>query len=102
MHIGGRVRLTEEGRLCVAERPELLAGSAQMLPWGIGKLVGSGIADLRTAWDMASVRPARFIGTSGSGGLKPGAAADLVLFDIHGRDISILRTVKDGKTVYAV
>lgn len=100
MHIGGRVRLTEEGRLCVADQPKLLAGSAQMLTWGIGKLVASGLTDLKNAWDMASLRPAQFVGIPHVVELAAGAVADLVLFDIRGKDVSVRQTIKGGKSVY--
>lgn len=100
MHIGGRVLLTEEGRLCVAEQPQLLAGSAQMLTWGIGKLVSSGLADLGSAWDMASLRPGRFAGKTYAGELEAGGTADLVLFDVQGKDIIIRQTIKGGQTVF--
>ena len=100
MHIGGRVRLTEEGRLCMADQPELLAGSAQMLPWGISKLAGSGLADLPTAWEMASLRPARLLGAPVESGLSAGAPADLVLFDYHGGRVTIRQTIKQGTIVY--
>lgn len=100
MHIGGRVQLTEEGRLCVAEQPELLAGSAQMLTWGIGKLVSSGLTDLKNAWDMASIRPARFVDSPHAGELAAGAAADLVLFDMRGKDLTVRQTIKGGQSVF--
>lgn len=100
MHIGGSVVLTNEGRLCVADRPELLAGSAQMLTWGIGKLIHSGLTDLRLAWDMASHRPARCVGSSLFGELGVGKAADLVLFDVQGNNVIIRQTIKSGQVVF--
>lgn len=100
MHIGGRVLLTNEGRLCVAEQPELLAGSAQMLTWGIGKLIDSGLTDLRQAWEMASLRPARFTRCSDLGEINVGKAADLVLFDVRGRNVIVRQTIKSGKVVF--
>ncbi|TYP79399.1 N-acetylglucosamine-6-phosphate deacetylase [Paenibacillus methanolicus] len=79
-HIGGQVVLTAEGRLHLANEPGLLAGSAQMLKAGIEHLVESGLSDSATAWDMASVQPAAYMGLTAGEGLAPGAPADLISF----------------------
>ncbi len=99
-HIGGNVVLTPEGRLHVAGHPELLAGSAQGLARGIAHLAGSGLADLATAWEMASLRPAGFMGWPERKGLSPGAPADLVQFRWDGERIDVLRTYKRGEVVF--
>jgi N-acetylglucosamine-6-phosphate deacetylase len=57
LHIGGKVVMTPEGKLHLAENLKILAGSAQMLRWGIGHLAKRGLCSLATAWDMSSVRP---------------------------------------------
>jgi N-acetylglucosamine-6-phosphate deacetylase len=57
LHIGGKVVMTPEGKLHLAENPNILAGSAQMLSWGISHLARRGLCPLATAWDMSSVRP---------------------------------------------
>jgi N-acetylglucosamine-6-phosphate deacetylase len=99
-HIGGKVVLTPEGRLHTAGNPKILAGSAQMLPWNIKHLLQRGLADLPLAWEMASVRPARFMGLEAAAGLAAGAPADVVLFDRQDGGIRILRTYKEGIPVY--
>ncbi|ULL18282.1 N-acetylglucosamine-6-phosphate deacetylase [Paenibacillus sp. H1-7] len=99
-HIGGRVVLTPEGRLHMADTPGLLAGSVQMLPWGISHLVKSGLAPLEDAWDMASVRPSAFMGLPSQHGLAAGAPADLVLFELKDQNVTVVQTYKQGSRVY--
>lgn len=99
-HIGGRVVLTPEGRLHLADNPKLLAGSVQLLPWGIHHLVVKGLATLIEAWEMASIRPSSLMGLSTQEGLTPGAPADLVWFERKGQELSVLQTMKRGKRVY--
>lgn len=99
-HIGGQVVLTKEGRLHLAHEPGLLAGSAQLLKAGIEHLVSAGLTDLSTAWDMASVRPAAYMGLAAGEGLAPGAPADLIAFsrDRHNR-LSLHNIYKRGQLV---
>src|SRR5690606_38643444 len=77
-HIGGRVVLTEEGRLHVKEHPGLLAGSAQLLKAGIVNLVQAGLTTRADAWQRASIYPAAFMGLAEGRGLAAGAPEDLV------------------------
>lgn len=99
-HVGGQVVLTETGRLSLAGNPNILAGSAQMLLWGIEHVLRSGLADLRNAWEMSSVRPARFMKLPAGEGLAAGAPADIVLFEREKDHIRLLETYKDGELVY--
>ncbi|GAA3408511.1 N-acetylglucosamine-6-phosphate deacetylase [Paenibacillus hodogayensis] len=99
-HVGGKVVLTEEGRLSLASNPKILAGSAQMLLWGIEHVVRTGLAGLADAWEMSSVRPAGFMKLDAGSGLTAGAPADIVLFDRQGDRIRPLQTYKDGELVY--
>jgi N-acetylglucosamine-6-phosphate deacetylase len=96
--IGDRVVLTEEGRLHLAADPRLLAGSAQPLIAGISHLVSSGLATLRDAWTMASVRPAAFLELPDRE-LTPGNPADLVTFDLIDGTVRIRQVIKAGETV---
>ena len=101
-HIGGEVTLTPEGRLHLAGEPGILAGSAQSLRHGVGRLARSGLAGLREAWEMASTRPAAAMTLPARAGIKAGAPADLVLFEhADGGPIRILETWKAGRRVYA-
>ncbi|TJY44132.1 N-acetylglucosamine-6-phosphate deacetylase [Cohnella pontilimi] len=98
--IGGKVVFTPEGRLHVAEHPKLLAGSAQMLPWGINHLVNAGLCSLSEAWNLASITPARFLGVADPTGLTEGANADVVIMKQDSDNLCIKETYKDGKLVY--
>jgi N-acetylglucosamine-6-phosphate deacetylase len=99
--VGGRVVLTREGRLHLAENEKLLAGSVQMLVHGIEHLERNGLATLAEAWEMASVRPANFMKLSTAAGLTPGAPADLVLFHRWQERIELAVTYKAGQLVHA-
>jgi N-acetylglucosamine-6-phosphate deacetylase len=94
--VGGRVVVTPEGRLHLADEPRLLAGSAQMLLDGIRHLTKTGLASFAQAWDMASVIPARFMNLPSAAGLTPGAPADFVLLDPH--SLTVRATVKSGQS----
>ncbi|GAC1399634.1 MAG: hypothetical protein NVSMB65_17650 [Chloroflexota bacterium] len=97
MHDGTEVVLAPSGRLHLAANPALLAGSAQMLPWGIAHLARSGLCDLGEAWLLASLRPATCLGLPTAAGLAPGAPADLVLAGWDGRVLAIDRVYKAGR-----
>lgn len=97
--VGGKVRLTEDGKLVLAGDERLLAGSVRLLPFGIAHLVRSGLASLADAWSMASERPARLLGMDP--GLRPGGAADLVLFDWDGTAIRPRSVYVRGHEVFA-
>ncbi|GIP43015.1 N-acetylglucosamine-6-phosphate deacetylase [Paenibacillus sp. J45TS6] len=95
--VGGKVVLTPEGRLHLAESPELLAGSAQLLTRGIEHLTRSGICRLERAWDIASVIPSSMMGLSSARGIEVGAPADVLLASWDGEQFKVLRTYKAGK-----
>ncbi|MFD2671395.1 N-acetylglucosamine-6-phosphate deacetylase [Marinicrinis sediminis] len=99
-HVGGEVVLTACGRLHLAENPDLLAGSAQMLKWGIEHVTSKGLTTLDEAWDMASLHPARVMKLPGMHGLAAGAAADAVWFVREETGIHIVQTMKSGQIVY--
>ncbi|MRN54784.1 N-acetylglucosamine-6-phosphate deacetylase [Paenibacillus monticola] len=95
--IGGNVVLTTEGRLHMADNPDLLAGSAQMLPYGVEHLVRNNLCGLAEAWAMASTRPASFMKLPEAHGLQVGAPGDLVVFDWHQEQLVIHQVYKDGQ-----
>lgn len=97
--VGGRVVLRADGKLHLAGNPDILAGSAQLLPWGIAHLTRTGLATLADAWDMASARPARFMGLPAGEGLSVGAPADIATFQWDGAALHIERVIKDGVMV---
>ena len=49
------------------------------------------------AWEMASARPAAFLGLEQGAGLSPGAPADLVLFNRESGDVRINEVFKAGQ-----
>lgn len=98
-HIGGEVVLTEEGRLHLAADPRILAGSARMLRAGIEHLVRTGLCPLGQAWELASARPARFMGLQDLGVTEAGAVADLVTFDHSEGRVRIREVYKQGQKV---
>lgn len=100
LHIGGKVVLTQEGKLHLAENPKILAGSAQMLLWGIEHLVGSKLCSMVEAWEMASIRPAAFMDLPAKEGLAAGAPADVLVYRKDGDAINILKTYKGGMEVF--
>jgi N-acetylglucosamine-6-phosphate deacetylase len=99
--IGGNVVLTPEGKLHLKDNPKILAGSVQMLKWGIEHLVGSGLAELSEAWEMASTRPALFMKLPFDAGISVGAPADLVVFEWENGQVTIRDTYKNGINVFA-
>lgn len=99
-HIGGKVVLTLEGKLHLKGQPLLLAGSVQTLRQGVWNLQRKRLCELREAWDMASVRPAAYLGLPTQQGLAIGAPADLVVFEPTDEQIDIVRTIKQGFVLY--
>ncbi|MFK7694113.1 N-acetylglucosamine-6-phosphate deacetylase [Paenibacillus sp. HJGM_3] len=99
-HVGGHVILTPEGRLHTAANEKVLAGSAQMLLWGIEHVVRRGLASMSEAWDMSSARPAAFMNLPERAGLAAGAPADLALFDWDGDRVHLQQTYKSGELVF--
>ncbi|MBV8881553.1 MAG: amidohydrolase family protein [Planctomycetaceae bacterium] len=99
-HIGGKVVLTEDGRLHLAKNPKLLAGSVQMLIRSVEHLIRAGLTDPGEAWEMASTRPALAMKLAAGRGLEVGAPADLAVFDREGDRITLRETWKSGRKVY--
>lgn len=97
--VGGRVVLTEEGRLHLAGNEKLLAGSAQPLIHGVGHLIRRGLATLGEAWDRGSVGPARLLGLPQAAGLAAGARADLAVVEEGGGRLRVMETYVAGRKV---
>jgi len=96
---GIAVTKTAEGKLVLTDNPALLAGSAQLLPWGIRHLVRRGLCSLAEAWEMASTRPAAFLNVPVRQGIAAGAPADVVVFDWNEteQDLVIRQVYKHGE-----
>ena len=99
-HIGGKVVLTDDGRLHLEKNPKLLAGSVQMLIRSVEHLIRAGLTDPGEAWEMASTRPAFAMRLAQGRGLEPNAPADLCVFDREADRITLLETWKSGRKVY--
>jgi N-acetylglucosamine-6-phosphate deacetylase len=100
-HVGGRVVLTPAGRTHLADNEKILAGSAQMLLHCIQHLTSRKLADFAGAWEMASTRPAGFMGLPATTGLALGAPGDVVVFRRDDEGIRVLETYKSGLLVYS-
>ena len=98
--IGGSIVLTSGGRLCMAENPNILAGSAMSLLDCINYLINRDICSMAEAWKMASVNPSNLVFPGIPNGMNTGARADLVLFRTENDRIIIKQTLKAGIKVY--
>jgi len=78
---GGDVEVMADGRLVVAGQNQLLAGAAEPIGVGVANVMRFANVDLATAVAMASSHPSELLGRP-AGTLRPGGAADLVLFDL--------------------
>ncbi|MEK6236726.1 MAG: amidohydrolase family protein, partial [Planctomycetales bacterium] len=99
---GGGVDILEDGRLVIAGQRQLLAGASRPICVGIANVMKFAGVDLRTAVDMASLHPERLLERK-SCRLRPGDAADLVLFDVdldNADGLAIRATVADGTLVH--
>lgn len=61
-------------------------------------LADGGLCDLATAWALISSRPARLLGLSDRGELRPGARADLVVLEAKSR--RVMATIAGGQVSY--
>ena len=99
-HIGGRVTLTGDGALHIAGDPTLLAGAAAPILKGVEHLALNGLASLADAWDLASIRPATYMGLPQAKGLAAGAPADLALFDCVADSVRVRQVWKRGQAIF--
>ncbi len=102
--VTGDVEMLDDGRLVVAGEPRLLAGASRPIGTCVALAMHMAEVDLATAVDMASRRPAELLGLSPVG-LRPGDAADLVLFDLHQETfqppvLDVKATILAGQCVY--
>ena len=100
---GGEIDIMPDGRLLIAGQDQLLAGASAPIGVGIANVMNFAGVDLATAVAMATTHPARLLGQM-PGSLRPGDAADLVLFDLslgeNGRQITVKATLLGGETVF--
>ncbi|SDC66954.1 N-acetylglucosamine-6-phosphate deacetylase [Paenibacillus sp. UNCCL117] len=102
--IGGKVELTEEGRLHTVANPSILAGSAASLDIGVENAVRYTDMGLEEAIEAITLRPAQAMGQaeSGMGRIAIGHPAHLTLFryDAQPGRITVQETVVSGESVY--
>lgn len=96
--IGGKVELTEEGRLQMVSDPRLLAGSAAALLDTVEFMARTGLSTFEQAWEMASLRPYRFLYEE-SFGIEEGAPADLVLGRFCDGRFRVQTVIKNGEVI---
>ena len=78
------LEILDDGRLVIAGQRQLLAGASRPIGDGVANLMAFAGADLRSAVDAASLRPARLLDrTPATRGLEIGAVADLVCFQLR-------------------
>lgn len=100
----GAVEVLENGRLVVAGQRQFLAGAALPIGVGVVNVMRFAGVNLPTAVEMASVGPAAIV-EARCGGLRPGAAADFVLFNLTfgddgPEDLRIRGVVLQGEMVF--
>lgn len=98
--IGGKVVLSPEGRLSLAENPALLAGSAQSLRHGVEHMANAQILSLGEAWHHASSVPASLIGVPELASLSCGALGNVALFRHNSGSLVIEALYQQGELVY--
>ncbi len=96
---GCELEILPDGRLVIAGQDQLLAGASLPIGVGVANVMRFAGVDLATAVEMASSAPARLLGRA-SGGLRPGDAADLVLFEMENGRLEIQATILAGKLVW--
>jgi N-acetylglucosamine-6-phosphate deacetylase len=102
----GSIEVLEDGRLVVGGQRDLLAGASLPIGVGVVNLQRFAGLDLRTAVEMASVRPALLAGHPVTR-LEAGAPANLIQFNLSEDPsvsataaLEIVATIIAGEVVY--
>ena len=95
--LGSRDVTVEDGRVTLADTPGTLAGSVLTLDRAVALLVREAGLPLPGALAAASLHPARTLGETTKGELRPGADADLVVLS---PDLDVEVTVIGGRVVH--
>ena len=94
------VQVYEDGHLGLPGKA-ILAGAAHLLDWDIPRFMDYTGASLEETIRLCTVNPARLLGLPpGFGRLREGSPANLALFHYHRERLTILQTVRAGKTVF--
>jgi N-acetylglucosamine-6-phosphate deacetylase len=95
---GVTLLLTEDVVKLPAEN--VLAGAAQSLRRCSENMMAFTGCSLKDVFQMASTNPARLMGLTDRGEIRPGMRADLILFKLEDGKIIIQETIVAGKVVY--
>lgn len=98
----GDIEILDSGCIVVGGQRQYLAGAGFPITLGIANVMRFAQVDLKTAIDMASVRPAALIGIA-LNSFKPGSPANLVLFELPAAEtgpIQIRATINSGELVH--
>jgi N-acetylglucosamine-6-phosphate deacetylase len=96
----GNIEILEDGRIVVAGQRQYMAGAGLPITHGVANIMRFADVDLKTAIEMASIRPAELIGETPTR-LEVGAVADLVLFDIPSDGpANVHCTINGGEVVH--
>jgi N-acetylglucosamine-6-phosphate deacetylase len=96
---GETIELTPEGMLRYPAQ-NVLYGSASPLSVGVVHMMKVTGCSLGDAIRMASTNPSRLYGLTDRGVLEPGKRADIILFTVGEKELSIMKTFVQGKLVY--
>ncbi|MEO6000726.1 MAG: hypothetical protein ABIN89_28015 [Chitinophagaceae bacterium] len=98
-HIGGAVILDEQKRVSLKSIPGILAGAGKTLLEDIEYLVFNKLATLANAWQMASINIKKMLDEY-SHAASADINTDLVIFQVNGKEIKVVKTIKNNQVVY--
>jgi N-acetylglucosamine-6-phosphate deacetylase len=96
-HIGGTVILDKEKRVSLKSSPGLLAGAAKSLLENVETLINHNLSTLSEGWQMASANVANMLRKNDD---TFNNKNDIVIFQLNGKEIQIMRVIKKGKIVF--
>lgn len=99
---GGDLEILADGRLVIAGQDQLLAGASRPIGVGVANVMHFAGVDLPTAVAMATAHPNLLLGQP-AGTLRPGDAANLVLFDLPDAEVprlDVRATLVAGELVH--
>ncbi len=97
---GKNIVLTAEGCLKIPSQ-NVFAGAASPITKGVSNIMRFTNCSLADAINMAARNPAQLYGFKDRGAIEPGKRADLILFTMENREMSIKKTIIGGDVVFA-
>lgn len=97
---GETIEKTPDGNVKFSGQEGGLYGSASPLSKAIGHIMKVTGCSLAKAIQMATTNPARLHNLNDRGKLEPGKRADIILFTMDDFNISIKKTIVEGKLVF--